>query len=67
MKDIGKRIKELRVEAGLTQQRVADILKIDRSNFSKYELGKLEVNNEMLVKLAKLFEVTTDYLLGLEK
>ena len=34
-------IKNLRVEKGLTQQKVADYLNIDRSNYSKYERGKL--------------------------
>ena len=63
---IGERIKQLRQEKDLSQQKIADILGIDRSNYSKYELGKLEINNEMLVKLSKLFDVTTDYILGLE-
>ena len=64
---VGKRVKELRQENNLTQQQMADTLGIDRSNYSKYELGKLEISNEMLVKLAKFFDVTTDYILGLEE
>ena len=63
---IGQRIRELRLEKELNQQAIADILKIDRSNYSKYELGKLEPNNDMIIILAKFFEVTSDYLLGLE-
>jgi len=63
---VAHKLKELRTEKGLTQQQLANILKIDRSNYSKYELGKLEPNNDMLVTLAKYFQVTTDYLLGLE-
>jgi len=66
MKSVALKIKELRTENGLTQQAMANILKIDRSNYSKYELGKLEPNNDMLVTIAKHFKVTTDYLLGLE-
>jgi transcriptional regulator with XRE-family HTH domain len=62
---IGERIKQLRQEKNLTQQQMADTLGIDRSNYSKYELGKLEINNEMLVQLAKYFNVPTDFLLGL--
>jgi len=62
----GERIRELRTERGLSQQKIADILQIDRSNYSKYELGKLEPNNEMLVTLARFFNVSADYLLGLE-
>ena len=64
--EIGERVKQLRQEKKLTQQHMAEILKIDQSNYSKYELGKLEMNNEMLIKIAKFFGVTTDYILGLE-
>lgn len=60
-----KRLVELRKENGFTQQYVADYLKIDRSNYSKYELGKLEINIEMLIALSKLYKVYTDYILGL--
>ena len=67
METLGNKIKYLRIQLSLTQQQIADVLGIDRSNYSKYELGKLEVNNEMLVKLAKYFDVSTDYLLGLEE
>lgn len=59
-------IKNLREEKGLTQQKVANFLKIDRSNYSKYERGKLEPNVEMIVSLAKFYDVSADYLLGLE-
>jgi transcriptional regulator with XRE-family HTH domain len=66
MANISERLIELRTERGYTQQNVADYLKIDRSNYSKYELGKLEVNLDMLIALAKLYNVSTDFLLGLE-
>jgi len=66
METLGNKIKFLRTQHALTQQKMADILDIDRSNYSKYELGKLEVNNAMLIKIANYFDVTTDYLLGLE-
>lgn len=61
-----KIIIKLRKEEGLTQQQVADYLKIDRSNYSKYELGKLELSIPMLIALSKLYRVSTDYILGLE-
>lgn len=57
---------KLRKDNSYTQQYVADYLKIDRSNYSKYELGKLELNIEMLINLSKLYNVSTDYILGLE-
>ena len=67
MEIVSKILIELRKEKGLTQQEVADYLKIDRSNYSKYELAKLEINIDMLRKLSKLYDVSTDYILGLEK
>ena len=38
--NIGKRLKEMRINGGFTQQDIANELQIDRSNYSKYELGK---------------------------
>ena len=67
MEIVSKILQELRNEKGLTQQKVADYLKIDRSNYSKYELGKLEISIDMIRKLTKLYSVSADYLLGLEK
>ena len=60
-----KKIKELRQEKNYTQKYVSQYLSIDQSNYSKYELGKLEPNIEMLIKLSKLYGVSVDYILGL--
>jgi len=60
-----QRIKALRESNEYTQSFVADYLKIDRSNYSKYELGKLDLKPDMIIALAKLYEVSTDYILGL--
>lgn len=65
MKNYTLRLLELRKEHSYTQQFVADYLKIDRSNYSKYELGKLEPNIDMLVALSNLYNVSVDYILGL--
>ena len=67
MEIVSKNLIELRKEKGLTQQKVADYLKIDRSNYSKYELGKLEISIDMLRKLSILYGVSSDYIIGLEK
>ncbi len=61
--DICARMVELRKENGFTQQYVAEYLQIDRSNYSKYELGKLEINIHMVIALSKLYKVSTDYIL----
>lgn len=66
MEKICKRLLDLRKENNYTQQKIAEYLKIDRSNYSKYELGKLEPNLDMIIALSKLYKVTTDYILGLE-
>ena len=60
----GKRLKELRIEKGMTQQQLAEVLGVDRTAVMKWELGERETNFGMLIKIAKYFQVTTDYLLG---
>ena len=57
------KIKELRNEK-LTQQEVADYLGITRPAYTAYESGKDKPDFETLQKLATLFNVTTDFLLG---
>ena len=58
------RLRELRIEMELTQQDIADALKIHYSTYGKYELEQRNPAPEMLLKLADFFNVTTDYLLG---
>lgn len=59
-----KRLKELREEKGHTQQQVADSLSVHRTTYMKWENGLREPSNNMLVKIADFFDVSTDYLLG---
>lgn len=59
------RIKELREDNDLTQKQVSNYLEIDQSNYSKIELGKQYLKDEILIKLAKLYSVSIDYLLEL--
>lgn len=66
-KKINEIIKELRNQNGYSQQFVADYLQIDRSNYSKYELGKLLINVEMLKKICLLYNVSADYIIGLKE
>ena len=58
------RLKELRKESGKTQLEIANYLNINQSNYGKYELGKIEPNLEILYKLANLYKVSLDYLVG---
>lgn len=64
---IGKRLKKLRIAKGLRQSDLATELKFTTQTISNYEKDERAVNLETLVSIARYFEVTTDYLLGLSK
>ncbi|MFD3019492.1 helix-turn-helix domain-containing protein, partial [Streptococcus agalactiae] len=59
-----QKLKELRKEKKLTQTELASKLNISQKSYSNWETGKSEPNLENVVKLAKLFKTTTDFLLG---
>lgn len=61
---LGKRLVGLRKIKNLTQQQVADDLKISRGTYGHYEIGRREPDFDTLEKIADYFNVTTDYLLG---
>lgn len=58
------RLKSLRIQNDLKQTELANKLGVQSSAISKYENGQLEISNELLVKIADIFSVSTDYLLG---
>lgn len=62
--ELGKNIKEERIKKKLTQQDLADYLKISRQTISKWELDKSYPDLELLVQMSQLFEVSVDQLLG---
>lgn len=66
MVDFGPRLKKLRTQMGLTQKQLAERLGITKSVVSYYELQERYPSPEILVKLAHIFHVSTDYLLGVE-
>ncbi len=59
-----KRLKSLRQESGLKQQEIAEKLDVTQGAYQKWESGTREPTLENVVKLAKLFKTTTDFLLG---
>lgn len=65
--DFGTRLKELRLQAGLTQKQLAEQIGVTKSVVSFYELRERTPSPEILIKLATVFHVSADYLLGLEK
>ncbi len=64
--NIGTLIRELRKEQNLTQSELAQMMQTTQDTISLWELGKSMPDIIALVKLAKLFNVSTDYLLDLE-
>ena len=67
MVNFGNVLKKLRLHERLTQQQLADRLGVTKSVISYYELQERYPSPEILVKMAAIFHVTTDYLLGIEK
>ncbi len=61
---MGERLKQLRIEKGLTLKIVADHLQIGLMTYAHYEYGDREPSIETLVKICDFFDVTADYLLG---
>ena len=60
------RIKELRVSMGLNQVEFAKKLNVTKQSVSNWENGNIQPSIDMLVKIAKVFSVSADYLLGLD-
>ena len=63
---LAEKIKALRESAGLTQAEVARMLGISRSGVNAWEMGLSVPSTQYIVELAKKFDVSTDYLLGIE-
>ena len=59
-----KRLKILRINAGLKQTEIADILGIQQTVYSRYERGFQTISLHFLVKLADFYNTSTDYLLN---
>ncbi|MDD6659892.1 MAG: helix-turn-helix transcriptional regulator [Eubacteriales bacterium] len=60
-----ERIRNLREDKDLTQQQVADMLFVNRRTYAAYENGVNSMTPETLIKIAKLHNVSVDYLLEL--
>ena len=63
--NFGKTLKILRLQSGLTQKDLADILGVTKSTVSYYETEERAPSTDILVRLAQYFHVSTDHLLGL--
>ena len=64
MVDMGDRIKELRVSQKITQSEFAERLGVTKSAISSYENNSRLPSYDILIKISRIFKVSTDYLLG---
>lgn len=62
---IGERLAELRKDKNLSQKELAEVLNISTYTVSSYEREKSTPDDEMKIKIAKFFNISLDYLLGL--
>jgi len=61
---IGERLKQLRKEKGITQQKLAEILGVRKAAVSLYETGKNDPADPIKITLARYFNISLDYLIG---
>lgn len=59
-----KRIRDLREDSDLSQTKVADMLGMSQTGYSKYETGENDIPTAVLIKLARFYGTSVDYLLG---
>ncbi|MBO5274732.1 MAG: helix-turn-helix transcriptional regulator [Clostridia bacterium] len=59
------RIRDLREDRELSQAEIAKIIKTTQQHYSKMECGKADINGEKLKLLARFYNVSVDYILGL--
>ena len=59
-----QRIRDLREDRDLTQKQVAQMLGMSQTGYSKYETGENDIPTAILIKLARFYDTSIDYLLG---
>ncbi len=60
-----KRVRDLREDRDITQKQMAEFLQIHQTTYSDYELGNLNIPVEILIKLARFYETSIDYIVGI--
>ena len=63
---VGKRIKELRANAEISQQELGDLVGVSKVSISGYESGNRIPSLEILIEIANYFNISLDYLVGRE-
>ena len=59
-----RRIRDLKEDKDLNQTQVAKILGLSQTGYSKYETGENDIPTQVLIKLARFYNTSIDYLLG---
>lgn len=59
------RLRDLREDADLNQTQVAKVLGMSQTGYSKYETEENDIPTQVLIKLAKFYHTSTDYILGI--
>ena len=60
-----RRIRELREDHDLTQRQLAEKLNMTQTQYFRYEQGYRDIPTDILIALAKMYQTSTDYILGL--
>ena len=60
-----ERLRDLREDADMNQTQLSRYLGMSQTGYSKYETGENDIPTQVLIKLALLYDVSTDYILGL--
>ena len=66
MKTIGEKLKKIRENKNFPQKQIADLLGVQRPNYSKIENNKQNLNPEQIKIFCEFFNVSADYILGIE-
>lgn len=60
-----ERIRNLREDKDLTQKQIGQLLNMSQTGYNQYEIGKNDIPTKILIELAKFYNTSTDYILGL--
>lgn len=61
-----RRLRDLREDHDLTQQQLVDLLHMHKTTYTNYEQGKREIPFELVIRLAKLYNVSIDFIAELK-
>lgn len=64
---LGNNLKDIRIKNNDNQAKIAELIKVDQSNYSKYELGKILIHTYPLIEFARHYNISIDYLCGKTK